>query len=274
MSNKSVTNIIYCFKEVIALDINIGGLHINYTDRGEGELVVLLHGWGSNITLFESMINLLSSKYRVVAMDMPGFGESDEPQEAWDVDRYVDFVLEFLKPYGAKKLTLLGHSFGGRVIIKLCSRKLPFEVEKVILVDSAGVMPEKTAKQKLKQKTYQWTKKIYSADIVQKMFPEALENLRRKNGSADYNAASVVMRQTLVKVVNEDLCHLMPNVKCPALLIWGKNDDATPISDGEKMEKLMPEAALVAFDNAGHYSFLEQQVLFNRVLASFMNIDI
>lgn len=251
---------------------NIGGLNINYIDKGQGELVVLLHGWGSNITLFDSMINLLSAKYRVVAMDMPGFGESDEPTEPWDVDRYVDFFLEFLKMYDFKKITLLGHSFGGRVIIKLCSRKLSFEIEKVILVDSAGVKPEKTTSQKLKQKTYKIGKKFLQTAAMQKLFPDALEELRRKNGSADYNAASPIMRQTLVKVVNEDLCELMPNVKCPTLLIWGKQDDATPLSDGEKMEKLMPEAALVSFDAAGHYSFLDQQVLFNRVLASFMNI--
>ena len=62
-------------------------LNINYIEKGEGELVVLLHGWGSNITLFDSMINLLSVKYKVVAMDMPGFGESEEPKEPWDVDR-------------------------------------------------------------------------------------------------------------------------------------------------------------------------------------------
>ena len=249
-------------------------LNINYIEKGEGDLVVLLHGWGSNITLFDSMINLLSLKYKVVAMDMPGFGESEEPKEPWDVDGYVDFVLEFLKRYDFEKVTLLGHSFGGRVIIKLCSRELPFEVEKVILVDSAGVKPEKTASQKMKQSVYKATKKVYSSPAFSKLFPDALENLRKRNGSADYNAASPIMRQTLVKVVNEDLCDLMPNVKCPALLIWGKNDDATPLSDGQKMEKLMPESALVAFDNAGHYSFLEQQVLFNRVLASFMNIEI
>lgn len=250
----------------------IDGLNINYICEGEGDLVLLLHGWGSNITLFQNTVNLLSQKYKVIAPDMPGFGESDEPKEPWDVDRYVDFVLEFLKDYQFEKITLLGHSFGGRVIIKLCSRQLPFEIEKVILVDSAGVKPEKTTAQKIKQSTYKMTKKIFASAAVQKMFPDALENLRRKNGSADYNAASPIMRQTLVKVVNEDLCDLMPNVKCPALLIWGKNDDATPLSDGQLMEKLMPEAALVAFDNAGHYSFLDQQVQFTRVMASFMNI--
>lgn len=252
---------------------NINGLNINYVCEGEGELVLLLHGWGSNITLFNSMISLLSSKYKVIAPDMPGFGESDEPTEPWEVDDYVDFILEFLKEFEFDKITLLGHSFGGRVIIKMNSRDLPFEIEKVILVDSAGVKPKKTLKQKIKQRLYKMFKWILTLSIITKLFPNALENLRKRNGSADYNAASPIMRQTLVKVVNEDLTELMPNVKCPTLLVWGKNDDATPLSDGELMEKLMPESALVSFENAGHYSFLEQQNRFLRVLASFMNIE-
>lgn len=252
---------------------NINGLNINYVCEGEGELVLLLHGWGSNITLFNSMISLLSQKYKVIAPDMPGFGESDEPSEPWSVDDYVDFILEFLKEFEFEKITLLGHSFGGRVIIKMNSRDLPFEVERVILVDSAGVKPKKTFRQKVKQRLYKMFKWVLALAIVTKLFPNALENLRKRNGSADYNAASPIMRQTLVKVVNEDLTELMPNVKCPTLLVWGKNDDATPLSDGELMEKLMPESALVSFENAGHYSFLEQQALFLRVLASFMNIE-
>lgn len=264
----------YFLKGMKTLIKNIGGLNINYTDKGEGDLVVILHGWGSNITLHEHMIGILQRKYRVVAMDMPGFGESDEPSEAWNVDNYVDFVLEFLKDYNPRRVTFMGHSFGGRVIIKLCSRDLPFEIEKVVLIDSAGVMPKKTLKQKTKQKLYKATKSIYSSAPVQKMFPEALENLRKKNGSADYNAASPVMRQTLVKVVNEDLCDLMPNVKAPTLLVWGTADDATPLSDALIMEKLMPEAGLVKFEGAGHYSFLECREQFGRVLCSFMNIPV
>lgn len=250
------------------------GLNINYSDSGEGDIVLLLHGWGSNITLFEQTVAVLQKKYRVLAMDMPGFGQSDEPKEPWCVDDYVDFVLEFLKDYKPEKITVLGHSFGGRVIIKMCSRKLPFEIEKVILVDSAGVKPKKTFQQKAKQSIYKATKSIYSSAAVQKMFPDALENLRKRNGSADYNAASPVMRQTLVKVVNEDLTELMPNVKAPTLLVWGTADDATPLSDALIMEKLMPEAGLVKFEGAGHYSFLECAPQFGRVLASFMNINL
>ncbi len=103
---------------VFLLQTNVDSLKINYMDKGSGEFVVLLHGWGSNIELFENMSELLARKYHVVAPDMPGFGLSDEPKEPWRVDDYVDFVLKFLEPFAPEKVTFLGHSFGGRVIIK------------------------------------------------------------------------------------------------------------------------------------------------------------
>lgn len=253
---------------------SVNGIKINYEQKGEGDLIVLLHGWGSNIKLFANLIELLSKKYTVAAMDMPGFGESEEPPSAWCVDDYADFVIDFLKDYDIKKVMLLGHSFGGRVIIKLNSRKdLPFEITKVILVDSAGILPPKNNKKSFRTYYYKAGKAILSTGIAKKLAPDALENFRKKMGSADYAAASPLMRQVLVKTVNEDLEPLLPNIKCPTLLVWGVNDTATPLSDGEKMEKLIPDSGLVKLENAGHYSFLEQQYTFNRVMCSFMKIE-
>lgn len=252
----------------------VNNIKINYEQKGEGDLIVLLHGWGSNIKLFANLIDLLSKKYTVVAMDMPGFGESQEPPSAWCVDDYVDFVIDFLKDYDNKNIMFLGHSFGGRVIIKLNSRtNLPFEITKVILVDSAGILPPKSNKKSFRTYYYKIGKAVLSTGIMQKIAPDALENFRKKMGSADYAAASPLMRQVLVKVVNEDLEPLIPNIKCPTLLVWGVNDTATPLSDGEKMEKLIKDAGLVKLENAGHYSFLEQQYTFNRVMCSFMKIE-
>ena len=252
----------------------VNGININYEQKGSGDLIVILHGWGSNITLHANMIELFSKKYTVVAMDMPGFGKSEEPPSAWCVDDYVQFVIDFLADYDSKKIMFLGHSFGGRVIIKLCSRTdLPFEVNKVMLVDSAGILPPKSNKKSFRTRWYKFCRNILSTKLMQKLFPEALEKLRVKYGSADYAAASPLMRQVLVKVVNEDLEPLLSNIKCPALLVWGVNDTATPLSDGEKMEKAIPDAGLVKLENAGHYSFLEQQFMFNRVMCSFLKID-
>ncbi|MCM1357795.1 MAG: alpha/beta hydrolase, partial [Prevotella sp.] len=244
----------------------VNNIKINYEQKGSGDLIVLLHGWGSNIKLFANLIDLLSKKYTVVAMDMPGFGESQEPPSAWCVDDYVDFVIDFLKDYNNREIMFLGHSFGGRVIIKLNSREnLSFKISKVILVDSAGIMPPKSNKKSFRTYYYKFGKAVLSTGLVQKIAPDALENFRKKMGSADYAAASPLMRQVLVKVVNEDLEPLIPNIKCPTLLVWGVNDTATPLSDGEKMEKLIKDSGLVKLENAGHYSFLEQQFTFNRV---------
>lgn len=252
----------------------VNNIRINYEQKGSGDLIVLLHGWGSNIKLFANLIDLLSKKYTVVAMDMPGFGESEEPPAAWCVNDYVDFVIDFLKDYDNRNIMFLGHSFGGRVIIKLNSRtNLPFKISKVILVDSAGILPPKSNKKSFRTYYYKAGKAFLSTGLMQKIAPNALENFRKKMGSADYAAASPLMRQVLVKVVNEDLEPLIPNIKCPTLLVWGVNDTATPLSDGEKMEKLIADSGLVKLENAGHYSFLEQQFTFNRVMCSFLKIE-
>jgi len=103
-----------------------------------------------------------------------------------------------------------------------------------------------------------------------KPFPKLVEKMRRKYGSADYRNASPIMRQTLVKIVNEDLRNLLPQIKKEVLLIWGENDDSTPLSDGKLMEELLPNAGLAVIKNAGHYAFLEQPELFAKILDSYL----
>ena len=260
---------------------NINGLNINYIDEGQGPLLILLHGWGSNIDLFSGIVNFTKSKYHVVAMDMPGFGKSDEPSEPMDVDDYVNFVLEFIKELypEEKEIMFLGHSMGGRIIIKLSAGihegriKASFTIPKVILTDAAGVLPVKTEAQKKRTRRYKRYKSFLTKTGLAKAFPSTLDKLQKKFGSADYAAASPVMRQSLVKVVNEDLVPYMKSVTMPALLIWGDKDTATPLSDGQLMEKEMPEAGLAVINGAGHYSFLENPFLYNRILGSFLGIN-
>lgn len=253
----------------------IDNLKINYICKGKGQQsVLLLHGWGANITLFNQIINHLTPFFKIYAPDLPGFGESDEPTTPWNVDNYVDFVIKFCEKTGIKNCFLISHSFGGRITIKLMSRKnLPFNVEKIVLTGSAGIRPKQTVKGKIKTRLYKIGRSILSAKPCQKLMPNALGNLRRKNGSADYNAASPVMRQCLVKVVNEDLTELIPNISVPTLLIWGEKDDAVPLSDARLMEKLIKDSGLVVFEGCGHYAFLEQGERFCRILDSFFAVD-
>ena len=249
------------------MTIDAQGQSIHYEEMGAGEVVLLLHGWGTDLTLFRPLMELLARKYRVVALDFPGFGQSPEPTTAWCVDDYADCVLAFLNALDITACSMLGHSFGGRVMIKIAARGLPEpKLQKLILTGAAGIKHQQSEEAKKRAKRYQTGKKLLAP------FPKLLEKHRSKHGSADYRAASPMMRQVLVKTVNEDLSPLLPKVAPPPLLIWGRNDTATPIEDGQRMEAEIPGAGLAVIENAGHYAFLEQQAQFLRIIASFMQI--
>lgn len=243
---------------------------MNYIDEGEGSVILLLHGWGSNITLFDGIVKTLSPHHRVIAPDMPGFGKTPEPPEAWSVDDYVDFMMKFIDSLQLREFSVLVHSFGGRVLFKMNAREnLPYQIQKAVLIDSAGIMPKKTWKQKVSLRLYKTARRIMSTRILHFLYPDAVEEMRKKRGSADYNNATPTMRATLVKVVNEDLEPLISKMNCPTLLIWGDADTATPIADAERMEQLIKDAGLVVCEGAGHYSFLEQPEKVHAALRAF-----
>ena len=251
----------------------VGGIKTSYIDVGSGEAVVMLHGWGSKKELFSNLVDAVSQKYRVIAPDFPGFGETEEPCEVWDVDAFTDWTVALIEKLELKKVILLGHSFGGRVTIKMaCRDELPFEIDRIILTGSAGILPKRPISYKIKVGGYKLAKKFLMLPPVKALFPNALENMQKKRGSADYRSASQIMRGCLVKVVNEDLKECLPKIKQSTLLIWGTEDDATPLSDGELMEKLIPDAGLVRIKGAGHYSWLNDPYTFVAVLKSFLNI--
>lgn len=248
----------------------IGSIAVNYIDEGEGEMILLLHGWGANITLYAGVIKALSQNHRVIALDMPGFGKTSEPPEPWCVDDYVDFVIKFLASFGFNKFSVVVHSFGGRVFFKMNARdNLPFTIDKAVLIDSAGILPKRSLGQKVSLRCYKIGRTIMSTKILHFLYPDAVDNMRRRRGSADYNSATPTMRATLIKVVNEDLEPLMHLVKCPTLLIWGDKDTATPLSDAKRMEELIPDAGLVVCEGAGHFSFAEQAPKVNGALTAF-----
>ncbi len=250
----------------------IDGIKINYETRGEGECILFLHGWGANIKLFDGLMETVSKKYCAAALDLPGFGESEEPSTPWSVDDYVSFVIKFTQETGLSPVALVGHSFGGRLMIKLLAGGLMPSVKKAVFMDAAGIKPKKSLKQKVSLIAYKTGRRIMSIPPMKTLFPDAVENMRKKRGSADYNSATPVMRQTLVKVVNEDLTPLLKDIKVPSLLIWGTLDTATPISDGETFERMIPDAGLVRIEGGSHFAFLQAPEICSRAISSFFGI--
>ena len=251
--------------------VQIDGLTIEYIDEGVGDVVLLLHGWNAPAETYRLIIDLLSSRFRVIAPNAPGCGGSQEPPQAWTVDDFADFTMAFAKELGIEKATLMGHSFGGRTIIKLMSREQrPFAVDKIVLLDAAGIKPKRKLSYYVKVYSFKAMKTVLSIPPLKALFPDAVEKARARHGSADYRQASEVMRRTMSLCINEDLSSLLPKVDVPTLLIWGENDTATPLRDAKTMEKHIPDAGLVVLPNAGHFAFAEAWGQCSRVLNVFL----
>ena len=249
---------------------NIGGQEIYYEKQGSGEPLLLLHGWGVDSTTFSSLIPWLSQHFTVYTLDFCGFGKSPAPKSVWGVSDYADMTEAFIKSEKIENPILLGHSFGGRVCLYLGARGIG---KKILLVDAAGVRPKRTFKYYLRVYSYKAAKHFFSLPFLRNYKEKVLNFWRKNSPSSDYKNTQGVMRGIFVKVVNEDLCFLMPKITAPTLLIYGENDTATPVSDARVMESKIKGSGLAVIPNAGHYSFLEQPRTFRLIVESFLQED-
>lgn len=238
---------------------------------------MIIPGWNTNTDTYKVLIDAIANYRTVICLDMPGSmrssngGKSDELKISWCVDDYVRFIIKFIEKLNIKELDVIGHSNGGRIIIKLMSVKnLSFKINKIILIGSAGIVHKKSLKKRIKIRTYKICKKVFQIKLIQKIFPHLLEKLKNYFGSVDYKNASPIMRETLVKLVNEDVREYLPNIKVPTLLIWGENDTETPIEDAELMHSMLADSGLIRVKGCSHYVFLEQASYVNLIVANFL----
>ncbi len=247
--------------------LTVKDLEIYYEKSGEkGRPVLLLHGWGQNTEMMSFIASFLKDHFIVYNLDFPGFGKSMEPKEAWSCIDYTDFLREFCVLNEIEDPIIIAHSFGCRIAVRYAHR---FPVHKMVLTGAAGIRDNRTAEWYFKTYTYKAGKKIMSLPFLR----QYKEKLADKVGSEDYRNAGGIMRQTFVKVVNDDISELLPEIDTETLLVFGEKDEATPVEKGKEMEKRMPNAALVIFENDDHYAYFHQWQRFNRVLDAFLKVD-
>lgn len=248
---------------------------IAYEVVGKGKALVILHGWGSSRRVMMPIASQLSEIRSSYVLDLPGFGESNEPIEAWSIDDYTDAVEAFIAMLPDEKVDVLVHSFGGRIILKLLARESGKKIiQKVIITGGAGMKPKRSWKYYFKK----YTAKTLKAPFVilpQPLQDKALHWLRSTDlwkslGSSDYSQLSGVMRGTFVKSVTEYLENYLPQIPHETLLLWGRNDDATPVYQGERIEKGIKNSALVIIEDAGHYAFLDKPKQFAAIAEAFL----
>lgn len=248
----------------------VEGIRLAYVDQGSGDPVVLLHGWGGQAASMMPLITALQKNYRVVAFDLPGFGDSDRPSEPWGTPEYAEFVWKAVNSLGVACATYIGHSFGGRAAIWLAAHH-PEAVQALVLIDAAGIKPPVTLQRKVRSSFYKVAKALLRLPFWRSGTKGLQERLAARFGSPDYRATSGVMRGTFVKTVTLDLKSCLPVIQAPTLLLWGDKDEETPLSDGKTMERLIPESRLIVVAGAGHFSYLDRPAFVGAVVRAFLD---
>lgn len=232
--------------------------------------LVMLHGWGANIDLLRPLAQRLTPQGLTVhLLDLPGFGHTPEPPTAWTVFDYARFVVAALDALGLARVNVFGHSFGGRLGLIL-GADYAERIDKMILADAAGVRPTIPLHAALRLKAYKGVRDGLQAVGLRGLSDSLRAQYNARYGSSDFNAVSGVMRETFVKVVNEDLLPYAARVRVPTLLLWGDQDADTPLEQGKQLEQVIPDAGLVVYQGAGHYAYLERAAEAARVITVFL----
>ena len=227
--------------------------NINCTLTGEGQGVILLHGWGQNAYMMKFIQDHLSERYHVMNLDLPGFGESEEPPFAWSIQDYADCIHALASDAGMNHPILIAHSFGARIAFRYVQS---YPVDKMILTGAAGIR---------KHDTWDYYARVYTYKLLKKM------RLKANLGSSDYQHASPIMRGVLVQAVNEDISEELKGIDVETLLVWGEKDHQTPLWMGTMMEKEMKNAALVVLEKEDHFAYFHQSFRFLRIVDAFLD---
>ena len=214
---------------------------------GGKSLLVFLHGWGTDISLMKPFAKNFMGNYSYLFIDFPPFGNSKEPLYAWNLTDYTNLTNEIIENVAIQnnfnEINLFGHSFGGRVAIKIASSNKFSNLKKLILLASAGIKPKFNFKTWFKIKLYKFYRKT--------------NNKKAKiMGSADYKTLSPIMKQTFKNIIEENLAKNCKKITCKTLLIWGSKDTQTPLYMGKKLNKLISGSKLYVVKGANHFAYL------------------
>jgi len=255
---------------MIEKEILINSLRINYKVAGEGQPVLILHGWGGSSSSWTKVQEILANQgYKVICPDLSGFGKTVAPPIPWGIKDYTDFILNFVENLNISQFFLLGHSFGGRISIKFAAN-YPKRLKGLILCSSAGIKP----KLGFKTRIIFWTAKIGNAIFTSKYLS------RFKNGARnifyiffrhkDYAKADGIMKETIKNVLGEDLLPDLAKIKTKTLIIWGEKDKMVPVKYSYIFKENISNSKSEILPKIGHSPHLEVPEKLSKIIISFL----
>jgi len=230
------------------MEITINGTRTNYQVFGQGKPFLILHGWGSNSERWIPIAEGLAQKgFKVIVPDLPGFGESDSLNTAWNMNNYIKWIEGFIKELEIKEFYLAGHSFGGALAAKLTINH-PQDVKRVFLISAASVR-KRTAKKSFLKNISKLIKRLSFLPFYNLFRKAFYKFVIRKS---DYLYVDGLMKETFKNVISEDLSQFTGFIKIPTVIIWGDKDKSTPVEDAYFMKQKIKDSKLVIIPGAGH----------------------
>lgn len=249
------------------MQVVTNSLMTQYQRVGKGRTVVLLHGWGDAAAGLKPLADYLAQTYEVISVDLPGFGGTQVPPTAWGLDDYVDFIRAFLDKIDVRSVyAFVGHSNGGAIAIRgLANGTL--QAERLALLASAGIRNEYKGRNKVLRILAKTGK------LATKPLPQSVQKkLRRKAYMAIGSDMLVAehLQETFKRIVTDDVRADAAQLLMPVLLIYGEQDESTPVWYGEQYHELMNESTLEILPGAGHFVHLDRPKDVEQALAEFL----
>lgn len=248
------------------MQIIVNDLLVHYELKGSGKTILLLHGWGDSLRGMDNLSKELSLKYQVLAINLPGFGGSQVPAVAWDLNAYADFVASMLQKLNLKCYAMIGHSNGGAILIKGLSEK-KLGAEKLILLASAGIRNGRSTRNNVLLLISK-SGKIMTSPLSFKTKRLLRQKLYQKVGSD--MLVNENLKETFKKIINDDVRLAATSIKIPTLIIYGDLDKSTPLAYGEIFQKSIKQSKLEIIVGAGHFVHQEKSVEVLKLIESFL----
>lgn len=254
--------------------LQIGDIRIRYLDQGSGQAVVLVHGLGGSIESWANNIEGLSKEIRVIAIDLPGFGQSDKPKMNYTIKFYRDFLTAFVERLRLRTTSITGSSLGGQIAAELAIAR-PDLVQKLVLISPAGALPKSFKGSPALRRYVKVTEARSAEQVKQALFAvdgkpvdDAYAQMvfeRLSMPGAGEAFLSALMGSARASRLNSRL----QRIRAPTLLLWGKEDAMIPIKFIEPFVK-MKNCRIIMLEGCGHRPHVEKPDLFNRIVIDFL----
>lgn len=239
---------------------------IYFQKLGKGPDLIILHGWKQDVSSFHSISEILKDHFTLWLIDLPGFGRSENPKTPFFVKDYAEIVELFINENKLEKPSLLGHSLGGRIGIKLASGN-PEILNKLVLESSAGIKHEHDL---LRLVSFAFAKILNLLIPESLTFKKYLKHQFYKQVGSDYDDARE-LKSTFVNIINEDLTSDLPKIKNQTLVIGGELDTSVPPRDQKKMYRKIPNSKLEILEKVAHFPHLENPSKFLYYVIDFLS---